>query len=74
MALIDSSELVHEIDEAGTPMACPACKANLDGGEIPLPIRHHYSPPFHWSRAVSVSVSDGDHDHWKCPDCNWAWK
>lgn len=57
-----------------TPNECPKCKADFDGGPIPENIREHYSPPYRWSRAISISVLDGDHDHWKCPDCQHEWR
>lgn len=58
-----------------TPDRCPKCNADLDGGEIPEKMREHYSPPFRWSRAISVYNRVFDrHEHWKCPDCGHEWK
>lgn len=53
--------------------SCPGCGVSLDGGEIPENIRQHYAPPFHWNRGISVIHNDY-HDHWKCPDCGYAWR
>jgi uncharacterized C2H2 Zn-finger protein len=52
---------------------CPQCGADFDGGEIPNEIRHNYSPPYRWNRAILVKMRDGE-DYWKCPDCNYAWR
>lgn len=52
---------------------CPGCGADFDGGEIPENIREHYAPPYRWNRAIIVKVQGG-RDHWKCPDCNYAWQ
>jgi hypothetical protein len=49
---------------------CPHCNANLQGGEIPQDIAHHYSVT-HWSRVIGLEYPekyDGIWE-WKCPDC-----
>lgn len=57
------------------PMECPSCHVSLDGGPIPEDMQQHYSPPYRWSRAVSVYSRDTDkHEHWMCPDCKHEWK
>lgn len=70
-----SSPTVKATDIEGTPFVCPKCKSDLDGGEIPQNIRANYSPPYRWSRAISIySIDDDRHDHWQCPDCGHKWK
>lgn len=56
------------------PKECPMCKADFDGGPIPEKDRHHYSPPYRWSRVIGVELDDDRIDHWKCPDCGHEWK
>lgn len=57
------------------PDQCPKCDADLDGGEIPEDIRHCYSPPYRWGRAISIYDRDADrHDRWQCPDCKHEWR
>lgn len=56
-----------------TPMECPSCHADLDGGEIAERIREHYSPPYRWSRVVHVHDLAG-HSHWRCPKCGHEWQ
>lgn len=58
-----------------TPLRCPKCDADLDGGPIPEDIKASYSPPYRWSRAISVYSRETDgHDHWQCPDCQHPWQ
>lgn len=56
-----------------TPMTCPECHADLDGGPIPEEIREHYSPPYRWSRVLGQSNGDSI-THWQCPDCQHVWQ
>lgn len=53
---------------------CPHCQADLDGGDIPEDMRHHYSGT-KWGRATGIEVR-GAYDGiliWRCPDCNKHW-
>lgn len=53
---------------------CPNCGADLDGGDIPAEIAHHYSGK-KWGRALGIQVR-GAYDGiliWKCPDCEGHW-
>lgn len=57
-----------------TPTHCPACNAAFDGGPIPEKWHEHYSPPYRFSRVISVYDMDRDrHDHWMCPGCGHEW-
>lgn len=54
---------------------CPEYNADLDGGPIPENVRQYYSPPYRWSRAISIYDQDADqHDRWMCPDCKHEWR
>lgn len=56
------------------PEKCPSCDANFDAGPIPEEHRQHYSPPYRFSRVISVYDRDADrHGHWRCPDCSHEW-
>jgi hypothetical protein len=56
------------------PDKCPKCSADFDGGDIPLNIRQHYSPPYRWNRAIGISDPDKDRlVAWRCPDCRHEW-
>lgn len=53
---------------------CPHCNADLDGGDIPEDIAHHYSGK-KWGRALGIEVR-GAYDGiliWQCPDCKGYW-
>ena len=53
---------------------CPKCGADLDGGDIPADIAHHYSGK-KWGRALGIEVR-GAYDGvliWQCPDCEGHW-
>lgn len=53
---------------------CPSCAADFDGGPIPQEIRHNYSPPYRWSRRISVVDRDSDRAvAFECPDCHHRW-
>lgn len=53
-----------------TTEVCSKCGADWDGGEIPENIREHYSPPYRWSRRISVYDRDRDRTvAYRCPDC-----
>jgi|GEM_PF-3104491 hypothetical protein len=52
---------------------CPVCKVSWIGEEIPLDIREHYSPPYHWYRQIGIDggllgIYDGVVAY-QCPDC-----
>lgn len=49
---------------------CLVCGADWDGGSIPEGIREHYSPPYRWSRKISVYDVVKDRTvAFQCPDC-----
>ena len=55
---------------------CPKCGVSWDGELIPEDIRHHYPPPYHWSRVIGIEdtmIYDGIM-WWKCPDCKEIFK
>ena len=58
----------------GTPYACPHCKADLTGTEIPKDYRQWYGGATH--RSLAMAKYDRDRDSvvsWTCPDCNYTW-
>ena len=57
-----------------TPMACPSCKADLTGSEIPEKDRVYYGGHSHFSNAIGLYDRKKDRTtHWKCPDCKHVW-
>lgn len=61
-------------DDAPLGECCPACGASFDGGPIPENIRHHYSPPYRWSRKIGLVDRDLDMTtRYQCPDCSHIW-
>ena len=49
---------------------CPQCGLDLDAGEIPEEIRHHYGPPYRFSHAVGIYSTDKDRTmRYECPKC-----
>lgn len=56
------------------PERCPKCDADFDGGPIPEKIRHHYSPPYRWSRRIDCVSTETDRvERHMCPDCGYNW-
>lgn len=57
------------------PTACPACKADLRGTEIPKRSRHAFGDRTHFLRVIAVYSRELDRTtHWKCPDCGHEWR
>jgi hypothetical protein len=52
---------------------CPACNAQLQGGQIREEQQHLYGAT-HWSRKIGISSRELDRVvEWKCPDCGHNW-
>ena len=54
---------------------CPNCGNSWCAEEIPKKIREHYSPPYFFSKLISLYDRDLDcTTGWKCPFCNAVWE
>lgn len=53
---------------------CPKCAADFDGGTVPEEHREQYSPPYRWSRRISIYDRALDRTvAFQCPDCGHQW-
>jgi predicted RNA-binding Zn-ribbon protein involved in translation (DUF1610 family) len=56
-------------------LLCSSCGTDLVGEEIPVNIRHLYSPPYYWKRMIGLYDQSKDRTtHYQCPDCHFIWE